>query len=92
MSSITCAELRAGLEMKSTDRVRDEAALSALVSRIPVQAFDKAGANAYAIGRTALPERRRDAISLDLVLVTNNEGDFRAYPGIELENRVAGSS
>ena len=99
MSSITYAELRAGAEMKSSDRVRDEAALSALVTRIPVQPFDEAGADAYATARKALPERRRDAmdrliaahaISLDLVLVTNNEADFKAYPGIALENWVAG--
>jgi tRNA(fMet)-specific endonuclease VapC len=101
MSSITYAELRAGVEMKSTDRARDDAALSALVTRIPVQAFDEAGADAYAIARKALPERRRDAmdrliaahaVGLDLVLVTNNEADFRDYPGIKVENWVAGSS
>jgi tRNA(fMet)-specific endonuclease VapC len=97
MSAITYAELRAGLETKSADRARDEAALSALAARIPVQAFDEAGADAYAVARKALPERRRDAmdrliaahaISLDLVLVTNNEADFRAYPGIRVENWV----
>jgi tRNA(fMet)-specific endonuclease VapC len=99
MSSITYAELRAGVEMKSVDRTRDDAALSALVARIPVQPFDEAGADAYAIGRKALPERRRDAmdrliaahaVSLDLVLVTNNEAYFREYPGITVENLVAG--
>lgn len=97
MSAITYAELRAGLETKSADRARDEAALGALVARIPVQAFDQAGADAYALARKALPERRRDAmdrliaahaVSLELVLVTNNEADFRAYPGIRLENWV----
>jgi len=95
MSSITYAELCAGVEMKSTDRARDDAALGALVARIPVQAFDEAGADAYAIARKALPERRRDAmdrliaahaVGLDLVLVTNNEADFRDYPGIRVEN------
>jgi tRNA(fMet)-specific endonuclease VapC len=63
-----------------------------------VQAFDEAGADTYAIARKALPERRRDAmdrliaahaVSLDLVLVTNNEADFRDYPGIVVENWVA---
>ena len=99
MSAITYAELRAGVEMKSVDRARDDAALGALVARIPVQPFDEAGADAYAIGRKALPGRRRDAmdrliaahaVSLDLVLVTNNEADFREYPGIAVENWVAG--
>ena len=97
MSSITYAELRAGLEMKSRDQARDEAALSALVARIPVQPFDEAGADACALARKALPGRRRDAmdrliaahaLSLELVLVTNNESDFSAYPGIRLENWV----
>lgn len=101
MSSITYAELRAGVEMKSGDRARDVDALSALVARIPVQAFDEAGADAYGIARKAVPERRRDAmdrliaahaVSLDLVLVTNNEADFRDYPGIKVENWVAGGS
>jgi len=101
MSSITYAELCAGVEMKSTDRARDDAALGALVARIPVQAFDEAGADAYAIARKALPERRRDAmdrliaahaVGLDLVLVTNNEADFRDYPGIKVENWVVGVS
>ena len=99
MSAITYAELRAGVEIKSGNPARDQAALSALVARIPVQAFDEAGADAYAIARKALPERRRDAmdrliaahaISLDLVLITNNEADFRAYPGIVVENWVEG--
>ena len=98
LSSITYAELRAGVEMKSGDRARDDAALRALVARIPVQPFDGASADAYAIARKALPERRRDAmdrliaahaISLDLVLVTNNEADFKAYPGIVIENWVS---
>ncbi|SMP73442.1 type II toxin-antitoxin system VapC family toxin [Noviherbaspirillum suwonense] len=98
MSAITYAELRAGVEMTSADRARDDAALRALVARIPVQPFDEAGAEAYAIARKALPGRRRDAMdrliaahaaSLDLVLVTNNEADFKDYPGIAIENWVA---
>lgn len=100
MSAITYAELRAGVEMKSGNPARDEAALSALIARIPVQAFDEGSADAYAVARKALPERKRGAmdrliaahaISLDLVLVMNNEADFKAYPGIVVENWVAGS-
>jgi tRNA(fMet)-specific endonuclease VapC len=100
MSSITYAELRAGLEMRSTDREQDETALRTLVSRVPVKPFDQAGAEAYGIVRKAIPDRRRDAldrliathaISLNLILVTNNEADFKDYPGIALENWVAGS-
>jgi tRNA(fMet)-specific endonuclease VapC len=98
MSAITYAELRAGVEMKSADRTRDDAALRALIARIPVQPFNEAGADAYAIARKVLPERRRDAMdrliaahaaSLELVLVTNNEADFKDYPGLVMENWVA---
>ena len=98
MSSITYAELRAGLEMKSTDRVQDESALNALVSRVPVRPFDQAGAEAYGCVRKAVPGRKRDAldrliathaISLNLILVTNNEANFKDYPGIALENWAA---
>lgn len=98
MSSVTYAELRAGLEVRSTDRARDEAALNLLASRIAVQAFDEPSAETYGVIRKARPERRRDAldrliaahaISLNLVLVTNNEEDFKDYPGIRIENWVA---
>lgn len=98
MSSVTYAELRAGLEMRSSDRARDEAALNLLVSRIRVQAFDESSAETYGVIRKARPDRRRDAldrliaahaISLNLVLVTNNEADFKDYPGLEIENWAA---
>jgi tRNA(fMet)-specific endonuclease VapC len=54
-----------------------------------------AAAQAYGPVREATRERKKDAldkliaahaISLDVVLVTNNERDFAAYPGIRLEN------
>ena len=32
------------------------------------------------------------AVSLDLTLVTNNEADFRGYPGLRVENWVTGAS
>jgi tRNA(fMet)-specific endonuclease VapC len=99
MSSITYAELRAGLELRSEDRQRDEAALRALATRIPVQPFHEAAAESYGLMRKAIPDRRRDALdrliaahaaSLDLILVTNNLQDFRDYPGIHVENWVSG--
>jgi tRNA(fMet)-specific endonuclease VapC len=100
MSVVTYAELRAGLEMRSSNRLQDAHVLDLLTSRIPVVPFDKDAAEAYGILRAALPDRRRDAldrliaahaVSLNLTLVTNNEADFAGYPGLILENWVTGT-
>ena len=51
----------------------------------------------YGVFAAAVRDRRRDAFdrliaahaaSLGLTLVTNNEADFRDYPGLAVENRV----
>lgn len=100
MSVVTYAELRAGLEMRSSNRLQDAHVLDLLTSRIPVVPFDKDAAEAYGILHAALPDRRRDAldrliaahaVSLNLTLVTNNEADFAGYPGLILENWVTGT-
>jgi tRNA(fMet)-specific endonuclease VapC len=97
MSVVTYAELRAGLEMKRANRVHDEQVLALLIGKIPVIPFDDDAAIAYGVLRAAVSERRRDAldrliaahaVSLDLVLVTNNEADFAGYPGLVVENWV----
>jgi tRNA(fMet)-specific endonuclease VapC len=97
MSVVTYAELRAGLEMQTTNRLQDERALALLTTHIPVLPFAEADANSYGILRAAAPERRRDAldrliaahaVSRDLILVTNNEADFAGYPGLKVENWV----
>jgi tRNA(fMet)-specific endonuclease VapC len=64
--------------------------LYALFDLIPVLPFDKAAAEAY----RRVPFRRgtfdrliaAHALSLDLVLVTNNERDFADVPGLRVEN------
>lgn len=95
MSMVTYAELRAGLEMQTSNRAQDERVLQALTSRIPVLSLDKAAAESYGVLRAALRERSRDAmdrliaahaVSVGLTLVTNNEADFRDYPGLQVEN------
>jgi tRNA(fMet)-specific endonuclease VapC len=52
----------------------------------------------YGILRAAIRDRQRDALdrliaaharSLSLTLVTNNEADFKDYPGMCVENWVA---
>lgn len=95
MSVVSYGELRAGLEMRSTNRVHDEWVLGLLISQVPVVAFDEDAAKAYGVLRAAVSSRRRDAldrligahaISLGVTLVTNNEADFVGYPNLSVEN------
>lgn len=95
MSVVTYAELRAGLEMQNANREMDERALSMLVGKIPVLPFTEADAKSYGVMRAAVRDRSRNAmdrliaahaVNSGLVLVTNNEADFKAYPGLSVEN------
>lgn len=95
MSVVTYAELRAGLEMQSTDRTHDEQVLTLLTRRIPVLPFTETDANHYGVLRAAVRDRSRhamdrliaaQAVSAGLTLVTNNTADFKDYPGLQLEN------
>lgn len=95
MSVITHAELRAGLEMQTISRAHNEHVLSLLTRSIPVLPFDEAAATSYGVLRAALRERNRDAldrliaahaVSACATLVTNNEADFKNYPGLVVEN------
>ncbi|SDG83250.1 type II toxin-antitoxin system VapC family toxin [Paraburkholderia phenazinium] len=94
MSAITYAELEFGVAV-SANRARERRNLAALIEDIPVQPFDSAAASAYGPIREATRERKKDqfdkliaahALSLDVVLVTNNERDFATYPGVRIEN------
>ena len=94
MSAITFAELEFGVAV-SANRTRERHHLASLIEDIPVAAFDAAAARAYGPIRQATRERKRDqldkmiaahAVSLDVVLVTNNERDFSSYPGLKIEN------
>jgi tRNA(fMet)-specific endonuclease VapC len=98
MSAITYAELEYGVAV-SANHARERRNLAALIEDIPVAPFDVAAAKAYGPVREATRERRKDhidklvaahALALDIVLVTNNERDFAAYPGLKLENWVSG--
>ena len=95
MSVVTHAELRAGLEMQAANRAHDEHVLGLLIGRIPVLPFDEAAAVSYGVLRAAVRERSRDAldrliaahaVSVGAILVTNNEADFKDYPGLAVEN------
>ncbi len=95
ISVVTYAELRAGLEIQSADRRNDERVLGLLVERIPVLPFAQADAEHFGVLRAAVRDRNRDtmdrliaahAVSVGVTLVTNNEADFRDYPGLMVEN------
>lgn len=95
MSVVTYAELRAGLEMQSTHREHDEQVLALLVSKIPVLPFTEADAESFGVLRAAVLDRSRNAmdrliaahaVNSGTILVTNNEADFKDYPGLVVEN------
>lgn len=95
MSVVTYAELRAGLEMQSTHRAHDEHVLSLLVARIPVLPFTQADAERFGVLRATVRDRSRNAmdrliaaqaVNAGVILITNNEADFKDYPGLAVEN------
>ncbi len=95
MSVVTYAELRAGVEIQSTNRAHDDHVLSLLVARIPVLPFTPSDAESFGVLRAAVRERSRNAmdrliaahaVNLGVILVTNNEADFKDYPGLVVEN------
>ena len=95
ISVVTYAELRAGLEMQSTNREQDELVLSMLISKIPVLPFTASDAESFGVLRAAVRDRNRNAmdrliaahaVNSGAILVTNNEADFIGYPGLMVEN------
>ena len=95
MSVLTYAELRAGLEIQTTNRAHDEHALSLLVGRIPVLPFMESDAQRFGVFRAAVRDRSRNAmdrliaahaVNSGVTLVTNNEAEFKDYPGLIVEN------
>ncbi|MBE0630768.1 MAG: type II toxin-antitoxin system VapC family toxin, partial [Burkholderia vietnamiensis] len=94
MSAITYAELEYGVTACAAP-ARERRHLAALIEDIPVAPFDAAAAQAYGPVRDATRAWKKDhldkliaahAVSLDVVLVTNDERDFTSYPGLRLEN------
>jgi tRNA(fMet)-specific endonuclease VapC len=87
LSAVTMAEVSLGI---AQGRPPEQSDLRAFLAVIPVLPFDEAAARAYA----TLPFRRgrfdrllaAHALSLDAVIVTNNEADFADIPGLRLEN------
>lgn len=97
MSAITFAELQYGV-VASPNSAREKRNVAALIEDIPVAPFDAAAALSYGPVRHATRERKADhldkliaahALSLGVTLVTNNERDFVAYPGLRVENWIS---
>ena len=93
ISAVTLGELEVGFARSGDARSarRDAAAVLAAVTVMP---FDEAAARAFGpIQATARPRRgaydrqtAAHAISLGVVLVTNNEKDFNGIPDVVVEN------
>ena len=97
ISVVTLAELRHGVERDPSTKREAEQALDGLLTYLPVLPVDNTVAVQYGVFAAAVRDRRRDALdrliaahatSLGLTLVTNNEADFRDYPGLVVENWV----
>jgi tRNA(fMet)-specific endonuclease VapC len=96
MSAITFAELEYGVAV-SQNSARERKNLVALVEDIEVAPFDARAATVYGPIREATRERKKDqldkliaahAVALSVVLVTNSERDFVAYPRLKIENWI----
>jgi len=94
MSSITYAELEYGVAV-SANPEQERINLANLVEDIPVVPFDTPAGAAYGPIRLATRDIRKDALdkliaahalSLNVIVVTNNEKDFAKYPGVITEN------
>ena len=98
ISAVTYAELRHGVERcDSTERAQAARALARFIGLVPVLALDERAAEQFGSLSAAVRERRRDVLdrliaaharSVNAVLVTNNEADFRGMPGLVVENWV----
>ncbi|MEQ1784884.1 MAG: type II toxin-antitoxin system VapC family toxin [Hyphomonadaceae bacterium] len=100
MSVITYAELRFGVSRMSAatgEAAQADQALAQLIEDIPVLPFDESAGVSYGVLRAAVRDRQRNALDRliaahalaeRLTLVTNNEADFKAYPGLTLENWI----
>lgn len=97
ISSITGAELAYGVEKSGSKRNR--AALDKFLAPLDILPFDEAAMRRYGVLRSGLerggtPIGSLDqliaahALSLDVVLVTNNVREFRRVAGLRLDNWV----
>ncbi|WP_066717115.1 PIN domain-containing protein [Sphingomonas pituitosa] len=82
LSAISLAELM--------DGGGEGASLDALLAQLPVLAFDASAARAFPAARAARGRHDRliaaHALALGATLVTHNVRDFRAVPGLRIED------
>ena len=102
MSALTLGEMLHGIERRPATYATNMRVLDALRARVRVVEFGDEAASAYARIAAKLPRSERNAVdrliashalSLDVILVTNNERDFSGFmaaSGLRVENWVAG--
>ncbi len=87
ISAISFAEIALGSHVGMPP---PQTVLDAFVAAIPLLPFDETAARTYA----TLPFKRArfdrllaaHALSIDAIVITNNEGDFADVPGLKVEN------
>ncbi len=98
MSSITLAELRFGME-RSRQRGSTKKNLDRVAGALTVAPFEEQAANAYGALRAQLQAAGKPigpldtliaahALSLGLILVTNNSREFKRVPGLRVEDWI----
>jgi tRNA(fMet)-specific endonuclease VapC len=99
ISAVVMAELAFGAAKSASPRNHER--LATFLSMLTIVPFDAEAAAAYGGLRAELERRGRpigpmdllisaQALALDLVLVTNNEREFKRVPGLRLENWTHG--
>jgi tRNA(fMet)-specific endonuclease VapC len=97
ISAITLAELEFGVACSGEAQARNQMLLDSLLGDLLVAPFEARAARAYGPLRAAHKERSKDALdkliashalSLGLILVTNNEADFLGFDGLAVENWI----
>lgn len=96
VSAVTVAELQYGVA-RSRQMERNRRALLRFLTPFEILPFDDKDAELFGILRARLEAEGRpigpydlelaaQALARGLILVTNNEGDFRRVPGLHVEN------
>ena len=98
ISSITLSELEYGVE-KSSNPEKNRIALLEFISMLEIYNYDDIASKEYGIIRSDLEKKGQiigsldlliaaHAKSLNIILVTNNEKEFKRVKGLKIENWV----